>query len=74
MQKKEREPAYHRWNHLDEDAEREGGIRFAARWKEQERRMMLNVLENLPGEGKGRLSKGSGNGFEVNLARMWRKK
>ena len=70
MRKKEREPAYHQWNHLDEDAEREGGIRFAARRKEQERRMMLTVLENVTGEVKAGLSKGSGNGFEVNLSRM----
>ena len=37
----------------------EGGIRFAAWWKDQERWVMLTVLENLWGEGKGGLSKGS---------------
>ena len=36
--------------------------------------MMLTVLENVPGEKKGRLSKGSGNGFDGDLARMGRKK
>jgi hypothetical protein len=36
--------------------------------------MMLTVLENLAGEVKAGLSKGSGNGFEVNLARMRRKR
>ena len=36
--------------------------------------MMLTVLENFPGEVKGRLSKGSGNGFDGDLARMWRKR
>jgi len=30
----------------------EGGIRFAAWWKDQERRVMLTVLENLVGEGR----------------------
>jgi len=33
-------------------SKREGGIRFAARWADQERLVMLTVLENLVGEGK----------------------
>jgi len=37
----------------------EGGIRFAAWWKDQERWVMLTVLETLRGEGKGGLSTGS---------------
>jgi len=37
----------------------EGGIRFAAWWKDQERWVMLTVLENLRGEGKVGMSEGS---------------
>jgi len=43
----------------DDFTKGEGGIRFAARWKDQERWMMLTVLENEPGEVKAKLSKGS---------------
>ena len=43
----------------DDFARSEGGIRFAAPSADQERLVMLTVLENLLGEGKGRLSKGS---------------
>ena len=44
---------------IDDFAKIEGGIRFAAPWTDQERLVMLTVLENVVGEMRTRLSKGS---------------
>ena len=44
---------------IDDFGMSEGGIRFAAPWADQERLVMLTVLENVVGEMRTRLSKGS---------------